>query len=210
MSTPSIGKQRLGPNKFNARRRMLAEAALTTIAEQGYAQTGLRDIAQHSQLSHGSLHYYFDSKDDLVSLAVWNYKSECAKRYDGIVENAQTPQDLAQQVSTAMAATLQEDGNFHRLWYDLRNQAQFSEGFRDTIVAIDGLLEDMVWRILVRYAELSGGHVQIDKQLAYALFDGMFSHALLRVGRGDTAAIEHMRTVAPTVLLQAAVSAPAA
>ena len=36
----------------------------------------------------------------------------------------------------------------HRLWYDLRNQALFEDGFRDTIIAIDGLLADMVWAVV--------------------------------------------------------------
>jgi AcrR family transcriptional regulator len=46
-------------DKFAARRNELAEAALKTLAERGYAQTGLRDIAQNSEFSHGVLHYYF-------------------------------------------------------------------------------------------------------------------------------------------------------
>ena len=38
-------------DKFGERRDQLAAAALATLAEQGYANTSLRDIAQHSQFS---------------------------------------------------------------------------------------------------------------------------------------------------------------
>ena len=43
----------------------------------------------------------------------------------------------------------------HRLWYDLRSQALYEEAFRADIEAIDKSLENMVWRIASRYAELA-------------------------------------------------------
>ncbi|MFI5042721.1 MAG: TetR/AcrR family transcriptional regulator, partial [Acidimicrobiales bacterium] len=46
-------------DKFAERRTQLADAALQTLAELGYARTSLREIAQNSQFSHGVLHYYF-------------------------------------------------------------------------------------------------------------------------------------------------------
>ena len=49
-------------DKFAERRAQLAAAALQTLAEQGYARTSLRDIAQNSEFSHGVLHYYFSDK----------------------------------------------------------------------------------------------------------------------------------------------------
>ncbi|NNC10719.1 TetR/AcrR family transcriptional regulator [Planctomonas sp. JC2975] len=164
---------------------MLAESALAAIAEHGYAQTGLRDVAQHSGLSHGSLHYYFDDKDDLVALAVWNYKSECARRYDPIVETAADGVEFVQRIGNEMASTMREDASLHRLWYDLRNQALFTPGFRETIIDIDRLLEEMVWAIVSRYAELAGRRPAINQEIAYSLFDGLFQNALIRFLRGD-------------------------
>ena len=42
-------------DKFAERRAQLADAALQTLAELGYARTSLREIAQNSQFSHGVL-----------------------------------------------------------------------------------------------------------------------------------------------------------
>ncbi len=53
-------------DKFEERRRELADAALQTLSELGYARTSLREIAQNSAFSHGVLHYYFRDKVDLV------------------------------------------------------------------------------------------------------------------------------------------------
>ena len=49
-------------DKFAARRTQLADAALQTLAELGYARTSLREIAQNSEFSHGVLHYYFPTR----------------------------------------------------------------------------------------------------------------------------------------------------
>lgn len=189
-----------GVDKFALRRGELARAALAAIAEQGYARTGMRDIAQHSDLSHGSLHYYFDDKDDLVALAVWNHKSQCARRYDPIVETARTPDELTDRFSDEMAATLREEASLHRLWYDLRNQALFQPGFHETIERIDALLEEMVWAVATRYAELVGRTLALRPPLVYALFDGLFRTTLIRFLRGEAAAVDELRDAAPRLL----------
>ncbi|MHA7986631.1 TetR/AcrR family transcriptional regulator [Rathayibacter sp. CAU 1779] len=185
MSSAAARGENARVDKFGDRRRMLAESALATIAEHGYAETGLRDIAQHSGLSHGSLHYYFDDKDDLIALAVWNYKAECARRYDPIVETAADGVEFVERIGSEMARTMREDAPLHRLWYDLRNQALFTEGFRETIIDIDRLLEEMVWAIVSRYAELSGRRPALNQEIAYSLVDGLFQNALIRFLRGD-------------------------
>ncbi|HXT92752.1 MAG TPA: TetR/AcrR family transcriptional regulator [Trebonia sp.] len=175
-------------DKFAERRDELAAAALATLAERGYANTSLRDIAQHSAFSHGVLHYYFADKFELIAYCVRQYKAECVKRYDAVVATATTADELRAGFAAAMAGTLRQDATMHRLWYDLRNQALFEEKFRSDATDIDHSLERMIWRIASRYAELSGRDLGVTPALAYALFDGAFQHALLRHLSGDAAA----------------------
>jgi AcrR family transcriptional regulator len=200
MSTSTERAERAGANKFAARRRELADSALAAIAENGFARTGLRDISARTDLSTGILHYYFDGKDDLIAQAIWQYKSECARRYDPIVETATTPHELISRFGVEMSATLRDESDRHRLWYDLRNQALFEDGFRDTIVAIDDLLADMVWAVVERHAQLSGGSPTIDRETAYALFDGLFLNCLIGYLRGDLDALEQIRTRSANLL----------
>lgn len=185
--------ERSGVDKFAVRRRELADAALTAVAARGFANTGLRDVAAHTELSLGLLHYYFDDKDDLIGQAIWQHKSECARRYDPIVETSKTGTELAERFGVEIAATLRDEADMHRLWYDLRNQALFDTGFRDTIIAIDELLSDMVWAVVVRYAELEGRSPTVDAISAYALFDGIFLNAMISFLRGDIDALERLR-----------------
>jgi AcrR family transcriptional regulator len=192
-------------DKFAERRDQLAAAALLTLAEQGYANTSLRDIAQRSEFSHGVLHYYFADKFELIMYCVRRYKAECVKRYDSIVVTAADPDELRRGFAAAMAGTLVEDATLHRLWYDLRNQSLFDEKFQTDVTEIDQSLQRMIWRVVTTYAALSKVPLAVSPELAYALFDGVFQHALRRQVGGDAAAAgwldENVRQVLPTLLL---------
>ncbi len=191
-------------DKFAERRAQLAAAAVKTLAQQGYANTSLRDIAQNSEFSHGVLHYYFEDKFELVTYCVREYKSRCVRRYDTIVATAATAGELLAGVGAEMMATMRDEADMHRLWYDLRNQSQFDERFRADVSDIDASLEQMIWRIVTRYAELAGTVPAVSPELAYALADGVFQQSLLAYLGGDAAALgrfgAHMQQVLPSLL----------
>ncbi|MBJ8346077.1 TetR/AcrR family transcriptional regulator [Antrihabitans sp. YC2-6] len=189
-------------DKFTERRDQLAEAALHTLSELGYARTSLREIAQNSEFSHGVLHYYFRDKVDLITHCVKFYKARCVTRYDDVVATAQTPEELEAGFGAAMTATLREEGTMHRLWYDLRVQSMFEESFRADVAEIDKSLENMIWRIVTRYAELQGSEPTVSSSVMYALFDGLFQQSLLAYLSGDEDAANTLALKVKTVLLR--------
>ncbi|MBN8757622.1 MULTISPECIES: TetR/AcrR family transcriptional regulator [Variovorax] len=189
--TERVPKARV--DKFSERRAELGEAALTTLAALGYARTSLREIAQNSEFSHGVLHYYFTDKIDLIICSVKQYKARCVTRYDHAVDSATTCDELMEGFLQSLADTLRDEGHVHRLWYDLRSQALFEEAFRSDVVQIDKSLEDMIWRIMSRFAELSGEDPGMTPSATYALFDGLFQQALLKHLSGDAGAVAAMQ-----------------
>ncbi|WP_241996263.1 TetR/AcrR family transcriptional regulator [Kribbella antiqua] len=176
---PSRPARVSGIDKIERRRVALAESALKTLGELGYARTSLREIANNSEFTHGVVHYYFRDKVDLISYCVRYYKTKCAQRYDEVVETAGSAEELAAGFLSKMAQTLVEETPMHRLWYDLRAQSMFEEQLRPDVAAIDQLLEEMIWRILTRYADLSGTEPAVDAPTAYALVDGLFEQAVV-------------------------------
>jgi AcrR family transcriptional regulator len=180
-------------DKFAERRAQLAGAALQTLAELGYARTSLREIAQKSPFSHGVLHYYFADKQDLITHCVRQYEAACVTRYDEIVASAGSAEELKCQFSAAMAQTLRTDAPMHRLWYDLRNQSLFEASFRADVLEIDQRREEMIWRVISRYAEFRGFSVAMPPGAAYAILDGLFQQALLHHLSGDGEAAEVLR-----------------
>lgn len=53
-----------------ARRKQIIDAALQTIAEQGYTQTSFAEIAKSLGITKGLIAYHFDGKHDLITSAI--------------------------------------------------------------------------------------------------------------------------------------------
>ncbi len=136
------------------------------------------------------LHYYFSDKEDLITHCVRQYEAACVTRYDEIVATAGSAIELKREFSAAMAQTLRTDAPMHRLWYDLRNQSLFEESFRADVLEIDHRREEMIWRVISRYAEFAGITVALSPGAAYAILDGLFQQALLHQLAGDENAAE--------------------
>lgn len=196
------GTARRGRGTYDERRDLLAESALTTLGERGYAHTSLRDITANSPFTHGVVHYYFRDKTELITYCVRYYKARCVRRYDSVVEAATTAQDLVAGFADRLVETLVDEAPMHRLWYDLRTQAMFDAALREDVLAIDSSLEDMVWRVLRRYAELSERELAVTSSDAYAMLDGVFERALLRHLAGQPDALTTLRTTALTLVSQ--------
>lgn len=186
--------------KIQQRRDELADAAIATLGQRGYAHTSLREIAKHSALSHGVVHYYFRDKVELITYCVTRYKTKCSGRYDEVVASASTAQELRAGFAQELRRTMVEDAAMHRLWYDMRAQSMFEPPLRQAVRAIDERLEAMIWAVVTRYAELLDVTPRCDSQLAYASFDGLFESCLVRRHAGDGDAADTLEAQAGVLL----------
>ena len=59
------GPSEVSASKHGVRDR-ISEAALTLFLRNGFARTGVREIAALSEVSVGSLFNYFESKEDIL------------------------------------------------------------------------------------------------------------------------------------------------
>lgn len=182
MATSTVTEKaprRAPADKFDERRNQLAESALQTLGELGYARASLREIANNSEFSHGVVHYYFKDKLELIVYCVRYYKAQCVTRYDSVVSDSTTAEELLDAFAAKLVETLREEAPMHRLWYDLRTQSMFEEPLREAVTMIDHTLQEMIWRVVSRYAELSGRSVAMTPAAAYGVLDGVFQQALL-------------------------------
>lgn len=187
-------------DKFAERRAQLADAALQTLSELGYARTSLREIAQNSEFSHGVLHYYFTDKLDLITYCVRQYKTRCIARYDQLFASATTGDELRRSFATGLAETMVVDAASHRLWYDLRAQCLFEPSFRKDVAELEQSLERMIWRVVSRLAELDSRVPRLSSPVSYALFDGLFQQGLLKYLSGDDTAVARFQAAVDDVL----------
>lgn len=167
------------PSKFDRKRTELGRAALETLADLGFANTSLRDIAQNTTYSHGVLHYYFKDKVDLITCSVHDYKMICATRYDDLIAASVSEAEFLEGFGEIAYNSLTREAPLHRLWYDLRVQSMFSDAYRANILQIDATLEEMIWRIYTRFCGFAEITPKQDRTRVYGLFDGLFQTALL-------------------------------
>src|SRR4029450_6467968 len=108
-----------------------------TLGAMGYARASLREIANNSTFSHGVVHYYFQDKLELVVYSVRYYKARCVTRYDSVVADSTTADELLDAFAGELGETIREEAPMHRLWYDLRTQSMFEDQLRDAVTTID-------------------------------------------------------------------------
>src|SRR3954449_11339198 len=182
--------RRTPADKHDERRDQLAESALRTLGERGYARTSLREIANTPEFSHGVGHYYFADKLELIVYCVRYYKARCVTRYAGVVADSTDPEGLLDACAAKLVETVQDEAPMHCLWYDLRTQSMFEERLREAVVLIDKTLEEMIWRVVSRDGGLAGRLPAMSPSAAYGVLDGLFQQALLGHVAGDASALD--------------------
>lgn len=164
--------------KRDAKKREIADSAISALKTFGYARTTLRDVAAQSGMSLGSLHYYFEDKDDLLIYCVRQYKSDFVETVTAAVDGFSDPQDVTRAFCRTLAETLHTNAEIHRLWYDIRNQAMFDETFVPAVLEIEGKLIGMMQSLTTDPEEQELLYVRLDGAFRYLLQQQLTGHKL--------------------------------
>lgn len=75
------------------RKEEILQAACQVISEVGFKSLRIADVAKRAGMSTGSVHYYFDTKRDLMHAAFeWNFSRSLERRKD-LLESSLDPAD---------------------------------------------------------------------------------------------------------------------
>ncbi|PUB10270.1 TetR/AcrR family transcriptional regulator [Yoonia sediminilitoris] len=159
--------------KREDKRRQLAESAAHALCTLGYANTTLRDIAEHSGNALGTLHYYFEDRVDLITFSVKMYKSAFLDELRTAANASETLAEAIANLSAGLSHGVSFNADEHKLWFDIRNQAIFDEVFEDSIAEIEGEIIKIFAEIEQRF--LVGRDAAI---LDYAAIDGLFRYLM--------------------------------
>ena len=130
----------------DVRREQMLAAAATLIAERGFTETRIADVAARVGASPALVIYYFRTKDNLLTEALrW---SESAW-YGAVYQMLETTPSFKDRLETLVAWTLLPDAQGELpgdwgLWFDLWSQA-----FRHAEVKKDRVELDQQWRALI-------------------------------------------------------------
>ncbi|PEM45301.1 TetR/AcrR family transcriptional regulator [Bacillus toyonensis] len=79
-----------------ARRAQIVECAIDTLAEVGYAQASLGQIAKRAKISKGVISYYFTNKEELLEQVIIDYYIACQSFSYPQIEAQNTPEGMLQ------------------------------------------------------------------------------------------------------------------
>ena len=137
----------------DVRRDQMLAAASTLIAERGFSDTRIADVAKRVGASPALVIYYFGTKDSLLTEALrWSERSFYAATEEMLKSTEKLRDRLEVLVEWTLVADKQQDitGDWG-LWFDLWAQA-----FRHPEVKKDRAELDAQWRDLIARVVLAG------------------------------------------------------
>jgi AcrR family transcriptional regulator len=121
-------------SKSIERRQRILDAAARALAEDGYAEAKLSDIAQEAGTHAGGLYYYFQSREDLVMEVLLTSLGRMSEFFDSLEDgNVQlSPLDrILAFVRLVIEQTLAPDDYYFRAY--MRNGNQVPDNMREVL-----------------------------------------------------------------------------
>lgn len=103
------------------RRGQIVRAASAVLARQGYGDTSLKDVAREAGVAPGLLHYYFESKQELLLEVVVRMEREVISDWQAAVADIEDPIERIVAALDHAAERCSRQPEFFRLLFDLYN-----------------------------------------------------------------------------------------
>jgi AcrR family transcriptional regulator len=177
------------PEREEERRLTLLKAAFREVAEKGFADVTLDDIARRAGVSKGVTLYYFSSKEDLFRrLFGWLVDSIHARMREAVSERSDPVEKLRALVAITFPSP-SKNRAFFRAFVDFCGLAARREGFREVTERfyrgcreIDGaIVEDGIRRGIFALREAASAASTVR-----AIFDGLMMQWLAESDPEDT------------------------
>jgi AcrR family transcriptional regulator len=172
-------------SKHSEKRRDIALHALAALAELGFANVNLREVANRSGITLGSIHYYFHDKTDLLIDAVSLYKDDFIRGLEEQIASSTDPLELVRNTNALTVQAIAEHASTHRLWYDIRAQALFDPDFQPIVALLEEGLVNVIQHLLDKLRQFGVSNAPTDGLATYVMIDGWFRYYLQRHLAGD-------------------------
>ena len=204
------------PEREAQRRLGLLKAAFREVAEKGFADVTLDDIARRAGVSKGVTLYYFSSKEDLFRrLFAWLVDSVHARMRDA-VSSVATPAEKVHELVAITFPSPSKNRAFFRAFVDFCGLAARRDAFRDVMERFYRGCREIDGEI-VRDGMRRGDFAVTDPDAAAstvrAIFDGLMMQWLAETdleasfaSYRDRCEIELLRYLAPAAAVESRAS----
>jgi AcrR family transcriptional regulator len=145
----------------------ILSATVRLLAEKGYADTSIADIANHAKVYKSLLHYYFKDKEDLVSKALASSSNTMIQPAKETLSKVKSIEELVEGSIFFFKRDMEQNPDFFALVFETwctgrrsaRIKEEFNVGINHRIADIKGVLDSASRQNLIRVedeAELEG------------------------------------------------------
>jgi AcrR family transcriptional regulator len=136
----------------------ILSSTIQLIAERGYADTSIADIANHAKVYKSLLHYYFKDKEDLVSKALASRSNIMIRPAKEALSSVKSADDLVNGAVFFFKSDMEQNPDFFGLIFETwctgrrskRIKQEFNAGVNQRVTDIKEVLEDAAKHHLIR------------------------------------------------------------
>jgi AcrR family transcriptional regulator len=157
----------------------ILSSTIQLLAERGYADTNIADIASHAKVYKSLLHYYFKDKEDLVSKALASRSNTMIQPAKETLSSVESIEELVDGAIFFFKRDIEQNPDFFALIFEtwctgrrsVRIKQEFNAGINQRIDDIKYVLEDAANRRLIRIED----QVQLEglAHIILALYHGL-------------------------------------
>ncbi|EMA05560.1 transcriptional regulator, TetR family [Haloarcula vallismortis] len=131
----------------------ILEATYRALCQHGYAALTVKDIAAEADRSKASIHYYYDSKENLFTEFLEFLYERFTAKITAIDGN--TPREELESLLNAVLIDGRPtpDKSFRTVFLELQAQAPYNDTFRTQLAKFDAALFDQLQNIIVAGVE---------------------------------------------------------
>lgn len=143
--------------KRNQKIDAILSSTIQLLAEKGYADTSIADIATHAKVYKSLLHYYFKDKEDLVSKALASRSHTMIQPSKEALSDVKSIDELIEGAVFFFKSDMEQNPDFFGLIFETwctarrskRIKEEFNSGISQTIGDIKQVLEGASKRLLI-------------------------------------------------------------
>jgi len=137
---PGSGPAAPPARRESPRRSRLVDAGIAVLGRQGCASTSVKEIARQAGVAPGLLHYYFDSKDDLLAAVVDELDTQLIGTWSRSLVGIEDPLERIVAGLSALEAHFARRPELWRLLFDLDALCLSTPALRQRCQALRGHL----------------------------------------------------------------------
>lgn len=188
------------PSVEAERREQILRAACEVVSEKGYKALRVTDVAKRAKISTGSVHYYFETKRDLVHAAFeWNFARSLERR-KSILDRHSNARDRLRAFVDSYLPHDDETAAAWRVWAETWVEALHDADLRELNERIYGEWRSVIVEI-VRLGQAEGlireGDPLVLANALVGMIDGLAIQAL---AGSEHMTIDRMRSVCDHLL----------